>query len=369
MDLTVALFLDCGEEAITAGLVSDRYNITLKAADVHAIRVDAAMAASALKPSDARKRWTYRFCELTLDNLIKEYMFITRVPTFMEAKIDLADEVFWLSEKSNKSRLCIAFNDALGRNNLTMALLDELLAFREGLLRVKAMVSRASDGSGSPLFLLDVAEQTAAHASQPGANPSESAAFLGWLLGIKEGEATYADVRFLCQYHEGANLPDLTDPDGFQRLFEAADTRRERLVQREATDGNLANLTRDELQQLFDLLRTRPLLGKAPLAGMLSVVARKFARDRSDELLHKLNNLLEGQVMVSDVENLYTRPERFKMGLRGLPAENVAALLNKANALTVREEIRAVFRNAAVNEATTGMLAELTTRYMSKRFG
>lgn len=368
MEFATGTFLDCGDEAVAAAVVAGRFNTPITAADLHAIRIDAAREALTLKPSDTRKRLAFRFRRLTLDNLVKEYMFITRVPTFMEAKIDIADEVFWLAQNASKARLCIAFNDALGRNNVTVELLEELLDFRERLLRIKALVAQAAEESGTPLFLLDVAE-TARTTFFESSDVTETTGKVAELLGVKGLELTRGDVLFLCNYYEGANLPDLTDEAGFRELFETADAEQERDIFREAMAGNLPNLSRDELRLLFETLRARPLLGKTALTTMQKDVLRGLEKDSTDELLTRLGVLLDGHLAVCDVENLYTSPERFKMGLRGFPANEVALLIQRANLLSSRDDIRKLFKTAATDEGRSALVSELITRYMAKRFG
>lgn len=143
----------------------------------------------------------------TVDEAVREYMVRTGLHNACEAKIELADELYWLEQDNPRANLLAAMNDALGKTSIPMSVMDELLAFRETAVRVKQLVasgskSRSTDPSKQ---LLDIAKKVAAaHAANLG-DGVKTLEYAADQLNQERGVLKPEDLHFLQEYYEAWN--------------------------------------------------------------------------------------------------------------------------------------------------------------------
>lgn len=138
----------------------------------------------------------------TLEETIREYM--SRVPKAdpCETKMELADEVYWLSDDHSEETLLSALRHALGRKDITTSILNELLDYRKRTVRVKSMAVRtARDKRVDAIhFMHEVATKTAQAHTANNADMAKTIAMAAILLGVRPSELSAPDIKFLLEY-------------------------------------------------------------------------------------------------------------------------------------------------------------------------
>lgn len=366
-----SMYLDCGDESYIAEALSKHYSVDLNQHMVRSLRMEAAVEADTMDSDEERKKWVYRYRNLTVNNLVKEYMFITRVPNFFEAKIELADELFYLAQKASKNRLWIAVNDALGRNNIPLDMVDELFEFRETFLRLRQVLTpvakeRKTDAS---LLLLEVADAVAdGYKKNFGENSVKAAEFACEAFKLDRGAVTPADVKFLREYSRCMKFPDHTDSKSLVRLIEGADPFHKRSLVAEAQAGNLPNLNVGDLWQLIQELKNSIILPIDRLATMDEYVGRRLKSGQVDPVFRELKAVIELHMSMADANKLYTMTELLSLRVQGMPVEQIQKVLDTVNPLGTRDEVQHYFRSAIATSEQKKALAGLAARYMRRRF-
>jgi len=144
-DRITAMYLDVGDDAEIAISLSDELGYRITPDVVTEVRQEAAMMAESQKP-EIRRKWSYRYKNLTVNNVIKEYMFIEGKHNFLKAKREFAEEIETLVQKTPADKLWIAINDALGRNNISLEFVYELLAYGRTARKIEKLVRPYADG-------------------------------------------------------------------------------------------------------------------------------------------------------------------------------------------------------------------------------
>jgi len=141
----------------------------------------------------------------TADQVVREYMERAKLPGVCEAQVELADELYWLGEQHPKERLLLALNEALGRSDVSLAVMDEILAFRETAIRVKQMVAQYAAAEGldpaGAASLLEVARKISAARKRNAGDAAKTMAYAARLLKLPPDTLTPADLQFFEDFH------------------------------------------------------------------------------------------------------------------------------------------------------------------------
>lgn len=370
-DFATAMFLDCEDEAYIAGVMSEQYGCAFTPALVRNVRVEAAVDADKIDDVERRKKWIYRYQSLTLNNLVKEYMFLTRAPSFFEAKIELADELYWLGQKYSRTKLLIAFNDAVGRNNIPDSLVQELLDFRETMLRTRSLVSDYAEAKGEDLMVafLEVADRVSkAFMTECRRDSVKTAQFACRLLRVEEGSFVPGDAAFFREYAKCARYPDRSDSNALIHLMEGADTLVGKSPLNEALSGNMPNMSATDIQDLMREMWVGPVLDAKALQ-----MFRQQADDRagSDDLgrnvFEKFRDMLDGHLALLDPPNFYP-PRRLFRVREGLPEKKLGPLLEALNSMSTSEEVITYLRAARTDANDPKKMESFAEIYCQRRF-
>ena len=367
------MFLDNADETRMAEALSDHYNVTLTSGIVRDIRVEAARNADTIEAPEKRKKWVFRYRYLTLNNLVKEYLFITGLPGFFEAKIELADEFFWLEKKHSKKRLWIAVNDALGRNNVPVELVDELLEFREDFLRIKQLfASHAKAQSINVMTLiLDLSKKVAdAYRKKCQENSVKTAHHMCHLLEMEPGTLTPSDIEFFLEYFRCSKFLSSSDDTGtLTRLVEGADVLGKRSVLNEAVGGNIANFNLDDIQKLIQEMRLSPVLESRHLEKLHDYASsQRQESGAAAETFKTLKTLAKAHLALKDINKFYSQVEFLKLRVKRIPLSELQKVLEELNALKKVDEVRSWLGMVIASSPYKEIMTSFADKYCTKRF-
>lgn len=317
-DLVTGLYLDCWNDGEVADVLTREFGERVDSHVVSGIRAEAAVAADH-QPEEVRRRWIYRYQTVTVNNLVKEYMFMEKKKRFIEAKRELADEIDALVGSTAPERLCIAVNDALGRNNIGMEHIRELqdyaLRFRKLLVAVTLYADR--EGCTPERGLQSVAEKVEKLLQgKCDSDVNRAALMLAGVLGTDHIRYDPADVTFLVEYRK------LSGDDGnyplMIKLLRGADLPpRHTTALDQIIAGTAKHLSFEDLQDLIQYIRARPVM----TSEILSHVHRYAERHRKDlETLKELGIRQTAQGSATQAEALAVRQ------LRALAEQHVSLL-------------------------------------------
>jgi hypothetical protein len=365
------MFLDCGDEAYIAKTMSEHYGCEFSPAIIRSVRIEAAVEADKIEDAGQRKKWIYRYHYLTLNNLVKEYMFITRAPSFFEAKIELSDELFWLGQKYSRTKLLIAFNDAVGRNNIPDSLVQELLDFRETMLRTRELLSGYAEAKGEDLMdaFLEVSDRvTNAFLTECRRDNVRAAQFACRLLRVEEGSFVPSDVPFFREYSKCARYPERSDANALMHLMEGADTLVGKSLLNEALSGNMPNMSASDVQDLMREMWVEPVFGTETLRRFREQAAERAASDDPGrKTFEKLRDMLDGHLALLDPPNFYPARRLFRRR-EGVSEKELVVLLEDLNSLGTFEEVIEYLRSAIVDEKDSDKMEAFAECYCQRRF-
>ena len=371
-DLATSMFLDCGDEKYIAAALSEHFGVDLDTNTVRQIRFQAAAEADRMENPQDRKKWIFRYSYLTTNNLVKEYMFIMRSQNFYEAKVELADEFFWLQQKFPRNKLWMALNEAVGRNNVPIDIVDELLEFRDTLMHVKQIIgaSAKQKKTDPTMLLIELSEKTdQAYRGECKEDSIKAAVFASRFLDIEDGSIKPTDVKFLREYLKCSNFPDRSEEDSLMKLIEGADTLQKRSLIREAAAGDAVNLTFGELHQLVQEMRLGPVLKAEQLQRIADFAARKTKDSDMQNVLAKLKVVIEDHLSILEVAGLISKGELLKFRVQGVTSDELQEMLKMLNSLASMQEVQS-YSAEAMNKASKPRIVEtLVSRYTAKRFG
>jgi hypothetical protein len=297
-------------------------------------------------------------------------MFLSGTSRFFEAKIELSDELYWLKQKVPTKKLWIAINQALGRNNVSLEMVEELLSFRDTVLRIKKIVKRKArkEGVDAEKLLVTTSEQVSeAYNGEFSKDSVRTAHFAAELLECGLDEITVDDVDF---FNEHARCIKFPERSAMMRLVEGADTLEEDDLIKEAEDGNIANFSNEDVQRLIRQMRNRPILKKEALEDMLDYIARRLRRKNpGDEVFESLRNIVKRHLSLTEILKFYPGAGMMKFRMCNIAESQLQELLDGLNPLAKVEEVVSYLKRVIDRSKRTLMMKSFASDYCKKRFG
>jgi len=208
-DTVTQLYLDAVDEAGIAQDLTARYGIPVTSAQVREIRLEAAAAAERLATPEEKRKWIYRYRVLTVNNVVKEYMFLTGAKDFLTAKRELAGEIASLVREIPENRLLLAVNEALGRSNIDRTLIAALAAYDAGARKLERTLQGYAESNKQSLAdtLVMLAEKLETLPATVASDGTDTRArYLARLVGVQTNLFTAEDVAFLLEYRRAARI-------------------------------------------------------------------------------------------------------------------------------------------------------------------
>ena len=140
----------------------------------------------------------------TVEVVVREYMSRSGQDNPYESKIELADELYWLEKDYPRERLLAAFNDALGKKNIPMGVIDEIIEFRNATVRVKQIIADYAKDKNvdAAKLLLDVSRKIATAQTANMGDIAKTTEYACSLLKLPPAGLTPADMQFFAEYFE-----------------------------------------------------------------------------------------------------------------------------------------------------------------------
>lgn len=385
-DRVTAMFMDSWDDAEVARSLAEEAGVPVGADTVTSVRKEAGMVAETM-PTDIRRRWIYRYRNLTVNNLVKEYMFIEGKYNFLKAKREFAAEVEQLVQKTPPERLWIAINDALGRNNISLELVLELLAYQVIHRKIERLVASHAERhhQSTEQAMHDVAGRLSSFiAEQDGRDTVRCAQFLATLLAQSESVFTREDVDFFVELGKHANDSDTPDQSYSVRITRGADTfvKAPSVIDRILLGDVSNHLSSAEIAQIVVALRTRPVIARDSLEALRSYTSRHITGlktmaelGRGKEIpsqlrvvevkaLESSQKVVNDHLVISDYRQFFTEPEMAQAAAHRISMDALQKMLDTLNGLSTMDEVL-----TAVPGFSRTTFVFPTDRYCLKRFG
>lgn len=385
-DRVTSMYLDCWDDAEIAGALSAESGCDVSPETISGVRVEASVEAEARQSPEIRRKWIYRYRHLTVNNLVKEYMFLEGKNDFLRAKRELADEIDFLVRTSPADRLLIAVNDALGRNNIGMDLIEKVLAYGRAARKVEAAIGAYEKSKGMTFRggVVEVARMVSAiHGRASAQGGKGTAAFMATLLGCSEKTFGEEDVEFCLECAKFSLVTNTWAANPLSRIMQGADMN---TGQSALLDQVLAGIAHDlsapEVMQLVTQVRQAPLLSEGQrdklrmyaerhisdieMKDKLAVSETSF-RQRQQELkaVQELIRVLEEHFSLRDAATFFTPQDIANAARRGIIEPHLQAMLAKLNLLRTMD---AVVEQITKQELNTKFDFP-AQRYIQRRFG
>ena len=266
----------------------------------------------------------------------------------------------------------MAINDALGRNNIPVELVNAILEFRGTMLRMKQLAAQGAieKGIDPTRNLLDISEKVAdAYRNRFKENSIHTADFACDLLSIKRRSLTSADVDFMREYFKCSTFPERDANESIVRFLEGADTFDSQSILREAAAGNIVNLDTADCRRLLQEMEANPILRPDQLKAIGSHVAEKMRGPLVDPVYKNLANLVADHLFLTDTGNFYSTADTVKLRIHGITRENLQEVLNTLNSLRSYDEVVAYFRTMMDDSSQRLITPAMASKYCKKRFG
>jgi|GEM_PF-3667105 len=363
------LYLEKWDDGAVAAELTSRTGKQVSAEMSKAIRVDAAVEALVSGDAALRREWMYRYRVLTPRTLVKEYMFLTGIPAFFEAKVELADELFWLSRDNSIDELTEAFNAAMGRKNISSDLLCEFLAYRTVMLDVKQHINkRATATRSDAVEMLDsLAAKVFDSYSKFGNNIVVAARKVEAVLELPRGSMTPEMTRCLMEYHVLLEYPEMTDGDSLRRIiaeddvFSSID---------EVVYGDPEVLTVEQMPSLFAAMNASPVLAPRHLSRIKRVAGRLAAQDTSPEKnSEKVRRMAEKHDRLDDVNPLLPTKIDTVVKTKRITSPELKKTLALVNTVSTIDEVVEFMKDQVVAESERPALGDFMSKYCFARFG
>lgn len=384
-DRITGMYLDCPDDSEIAHHLSSDLKLDLNANIISDIRVEAALAAETQPPA-VRRRWIYRYRRLTVNNLAKEFMFLEKKGSFIQAKRDLAHEISTLVQSTPPDKLCIAVNDAMGRNNIGADLIHTLEAYWRTLRKMEDAAGRYADRSGMTMdaALLNIADKlTLLYNSECHKSVKKAATALGEILGQLPGTINEDDAAFFLEYKRFTDDEKSSGGTMASKLFHCADfVAGPKSVLQRVLDGAAHHISASELTNLTDALRSNHVMARTDLEQVREYVARyigdiatlKRLRDGADQTetaqenmlraLKVLERVIDNHLSLLDQERFLTKKERARANRCGISPNDLRVVLERLNNLPDPDEVEHL-----ANQIFDGKDFDFPIdRYMERRF-
>jgi len=385
-DLVTKMYLDAWDDGEVAQVLSEGYGIDVTPNQVHTLRREAAIAAEQQGDPQIKRRWIYRYRNLTVNNLVKEYMFMEGKRNFLRAKRELADEIDTMVKNTPANKLVIAVNDALGRNNIGPDLIHSLVVYGRTAQKLERMVQPFSDESGLPVdeHLKEVARKVSSYFGGGGQRDAgKTATYAARLMNLPLGAIVAEDVEFLREYSKFADAPDATERDLMYQIMHGADmvasktaTPLERML-----DGRRHEFTAGEIEQVIEVLKSSPVLDRPNLERLYGYAMHRLKELEEqqggdadpvwqrDYHVHKsLEELLVGHFDIIEVRRFYGKKEILQAIKQGCTERSLQATLDTLNRLNNFEQVMQNLTTVLQSQARRSVTFP-SDRYCRKRFG
>lgn len=346
-EIVCNMYLDCWSDSEIATSLSNEYSTLVSAHDITNIRTEAAIAAEN-QPVEVRRRWLYRYSKLTVNNLVKEYMFLERKRDIAIAKRELADEIDVLARNTLPYRLCVAVNDVLGRSNIDIKLINDLKAYAEEARKIDVLVRPYASAHKLTLnHATDhVAHELSTQYPQYRNSPDKACANLARILECPQHMTTSDDVAFLIEYDRLRGSDEASST--ISLIAHGADIlNRPASALEQVVAGAAYHFSYPSLVQIIDSLRSHPLMARNDILQV-----REYAIRHGKDL-----DTLKQLGYQSSLSKEATKQELAILGSICLLAEQHLSLLENSTFLTSREIAR-----AARDKITSGDLQTILDR-------
>ena len=374
-DLVTAQFLELRDDETVARILTEQHKFNVTVNIVRSIRYDAAAAADNEESRDIRKKWAFRYQNATVNNVIKEYMFLAKLSSFLEAKMELGDELFWLQKKYSREEILNAVCEVVGRKDIPVEMIDELVKFREATMRIKKLLKHYSEnqqpGMNVARLLLEVAEKIVeAYSSKCERNTVKTAEFACEMLKLEPGSVTPADIDFLKEFMRSAHPPERSEKDSMSLMLDGADSLKSHGILDEVLRGNFENISPADARQLLHELCNNPVVRPEQLKGLNNYVSQQVRRRAPGrKLLRNLKDRIEKHMRLSDVRNLLSLGMRIRLSLSGVRREQLQKELEVLNSLSSYEEALSYLHGMIRKSPYHWDIRRLAGRYCTRRFG
>jgi len=306
----------------------------------------------------------------TLDEVVKDYMTRSKLQNLCEAKIELADEMYWLGQENSKESLLAAINDALGRKDIQMDVIDAILGFRETTVRVKQVIADHARNSKSDAakVMEEISRKVADAFVRNKQDAVKTAEYACELLHVEKGVILAADIQFFreyfeCSIHHQAIQTAASNPAA--QASESTPKPSSDILNLAAASGNAATV---DVNNMIGELRQKPVLGAEELKGMDVEVLRKLGGAAS-ETYKKIKRVIDAHISLADVNAFYSPAERRALLLQGISMPAIQELLKIMNAIADRTQIEAHMQKSIEASQQKETMTSFASRYFKKRFG
>ncbi|MEI6808109.1 MAG: hypothetical protein WCN95_05255 [bacterium] len=381
-DAVCSMYLDCWSDSEIAASLSTEYNEHISEHDVTIIRTEAAVAAES-QPVEVRRRWLYRYSKLTVNNLVKEYMFLEKQHDVAIAKRALADEIDVLARNIPPNRLCVAVNDVIGRSNIGIKLINDLKDYAEEARKIDVIVRPYANAQK---LTLNHATDQVAHDlylqyPQCRNNPAKACNILANILGCPPHMTTTEDVAFLIEYDRlrGSNESSST----ISLISHGADIlNRPSSALEQAVAGAAYHFPYPSLVQIVESMRANPLMGRNDIRQVKEYAIRhrkdldtlkqlgyqssitKDAATQELTMLDRIVLLAEQHLSLLDHSTFLTGREIARAAKDKITANDLNTILTRLNAQSTADEIETLAR-----QMLSGHRFEFPVkRYLAARF-
>ncbi len=372
-DAVTSMFLDCGNDGDIAAALSREYRSEIELSTVRTLRVEAAMAADKSHSPELKRKWIFRYNPVTINSLVKEYMFLEGKASLLQAKVDLAHELHSLSLAHEEARLWLAVNEALGRNNIPLNLIKTFVAYWQTHEKLSNLI-KANDHQASrnaPNTIKNIAAKIShAFDTTCGKDRNKTANYACHLLSTEQGTLGVDAVEFLRDYHTTAAMPDRPGSDAFLTLLGTTDN----VVQRrsaldKAIKGNTSNLSPADLNASVREMRARPILKADVLKHILESARKRSLRaDAYADSFRKFAETVSDILSLTDARRFLSAMERMTFRLLGLAETEVNEILSDLNALSDYPSVASRLDQIVAEASSRSRAVSMAQRYCSRRF-
>jgi hypothetical protein len=381
-DAITSMYLDCRNDGEIAAALSEEHGRPISAQAIAGIRLEAAVAAEH-QPSEIRRRWIYRYRKMTVNNLVKEFMFMEGMRNFAKGKRELANEIDLLVKNTPPDRICITVNDVLGRNNIGMDLINELQAYAVEDRKMNEAVRPYAEKHLMPQeqALAQVARMLAlTHNAERAKDPEKSTALLSEILADSSQSFTQSDVSFLVEYDRLQAEAESASMMGL--IARAGDLARPPSVLEQAIEGTAHHFAYPELVQIVDSMRSTPVMSRSDLAQVREYASRHrkdlatlkelgYVRSAPPgmakmelEMLENVLTLTEQHLSLLDYRTFLTNHEISNALRHKITSNDLKTILDRLNASSTPEEIESL-----ADRLLEGHNFEFPlVRYLARRF-
>lgn len=382
-DLVTGLYLDCWNDGEVAEILGREVGERVDSHVVTTLRTEAAIAAED-QPVETRRRWIYRYQTVTVNNLVKEYMFMEQKSRFLQAKRELADEIDALVGGTDPERLCIAVNDALGRNNIGIEHIRELqdYALRHRKMVVAIQLFAETNKLTPEAALLAAADRIEKlHTAKCESDPLKTARAMGSVIGTDHIRYEPEDVAFLLEYKKLSG--DDTNYPMMIKLLRGADLpSRHSTALDQIVSGTARHLTFEDLQDLIQLIRSRPVMQSDMLMKVRGYADRHvkdletldqlgIRRGATESHKHaeavavrQLRDLTGRHLMLLNAPRFVGESDSKKAAKQNISPTDLQTIMERINGMTHEHQIREFLEAIRTSRG----FAFPTDRYLTIRF-